>query len=261
MRPISKAALFALVGLMPSVVMASGLPLSVKAAAGMLANLGYADVSVSLRVFGGYVLQGKLDDTFVMIALSGDGKTLVRTELFRDLDGNGVFGQDEVLGANESQPLEAGIQAALSDPGSVVLTGDAAPVELGAQNLDIPGFSQQAQYLTVDSTLQVKAHEGLGVGMPGSFETRTETSIDSVGGQKRGLQVSQVTSLAGSRVWDRSTSVSQSGGTQMTFSPPDVAAIRANVASTTPDADAIRAEIQSNLPTEESIRSGISTPP
>ena len=96
MRKMTMAGLLALIGLMPEVVLASGLPASVKAAAATLVNLGYTEVAVSFRVFGGYVLQGKLDDTFVMVALAADGTTIVQTELFRDLDGNGVVDSGDI---------------------------------------------------------------------------------------------------------------------------------------------------------------------
>lgn len=261
MRNIALASLVAF-GLMPSVVLANELPASVKAAAATLVNMGYSDVAVSLRVFGGYVLQGKLGGAFATIALSTDGKTIISTALFRDLDGNGVFGQDEALGQRETQPLATMIRTALSDPASVAGQQAAGAVqENGAADLDIPGFVQTSQNLITSSSLQVKAREQLGVGTPVLMETQTVIAVDSDREQDHGLHVTQVSTTSGLQVRDRNTVVSQPGGGQVTFSQPDVAAIRASVASGTPNADALRAALQSNAPTAESIRAGIAPPP
>lgn len=261
MRKIALASLLAF-GLMPSVVLANDLPASVKAAAATLVNLGYSDVAVSLRVFGGYVLQGKLDGAFATIALSPDGKTIISTALFRDLDGNGVFGQDESLGASETQPLEARIRTALSDPASVASPeGSVALQENGIKDLNIPGFVQTSQNLLTGSSLQVKAWEQLGVGTPALMETQTVISVASDGEQDHGLQVTQINAASGLQVRDRNTVISQPGGGPVTFLQPDVAAIRASVANTAPDANALRDAIQSNVPTADSIRAGIIAPP
>lgn len=261
MRNIALASLIGF-GVLPSVLWANDLPASVTAAEATLVNLGYSDVVVSLRVFGGYVLQGKLDGAFATIALSPDGKTIISTMLFRDLDGNGVFGQDESLGPNQTQPLEAFIRTALSDPASVTRpAGAAALQEMGAKDLDTPGFVQTSQNLLTGPSLQVKAREQLGVGTPTLMETLTVISVESDAEQDHGLHVTQVNTASGLQVRDRDTVVSQPGGGQVTFSQPDVAAIRASVASATPDADTLRAAIQSNTPTAESIRAGIATPP
>lgn len=261
MRNITLASLICL-GLMPSVVLAKELPASVKAAATTLVNLGYTEVAVSLRVFGGYVLQGSLDGAFLVLALSPDGKTLVSTNLFRDLDGNGVFGQDESLGLNQTQPLATMLLTALADPSSVAgPSGQDVPHDDFAGDLNIPGFGQTSQNLLTGPILQVKAREQIGVGMPSSLETQTVTSIETGDEQRHGLQVTQINAASGLYVWDRDTVVSQPGGGSVTFSQPDVAAIRAGVVSAQPDVAALRTFIYTNIPTEDSIRAGIAALP
>ena len=261
-RIILKAGLVALIGWMPSTAPAADLPAPVAAAAATLSNMGYSEVGVSLRVFGGYALHGQKEGVFVTIALSSDAKTLVSAMLFRDLDGNGVFGQDESLGPSETRPLTILIKTALSDPASVAApTGTAAPEENVARDVDIPGFTQIFQTLPIGPILQITASERLGVGTPVLEETRTEISATSDGGQDNGQHVTQVTSVAGLHLRDRNTAVSGSGVTSVTLSQVDVAAIRASVTSAAPDGNVLRESILASVPTSDSIRAGIAAPP
>ncbi len=262
LRNITMVWLSAFLGLTPVAVLANELPPSVAAAAATLRNLGYDDVAVSFRVFGGYVLQGKMGGDFAMVALSADGRTLERIELFHDLDANGVFGQDETLGSNETAPVEAMIWAALNDPSSieVPVESDTRP-EVGPNDLYIPGFAQKSQVSVARNSLQANAYETLGFGTPAVFESRTETSIETLGQQDYGVKVDQVTSLPGLRVEDKVTVTSQPRRSTASFTEPDVDAIQDSIVNATPDAVALKDSIMSKVPTSEDILLAIVAPP
>lgn len=247
----------ALAGLLPALPISAGVPASVASVADALRGLGYTDVAVSLRVFGGYVLQGRKGDDFVMVALGPDGRKLDQAQLYRDSDGNGVFGQDERLGPTQTAPLEAAVTA--------VLFGNGTPTGAdGKESLDIPGFSQQAERLFADQSLRTSATERLGSGVPVAEETMVSKDQDKTGLQERGVQTTQTTTVDGLKVGNAVSWIIQDGGPGTDFAPltisgnmPDADALRAQAVAQAPDAEALRSAISGAAPQADALRSSI----
>lgn len=248
----------ALIGLLPSLA-GAGVPASVASVADALRGLGFADVSISLRVLGGYVLQGRKGDDFVTVALGPDGRQLDRAQLYRDSDGNGVFAQDERLGPTLTQPVQAAVTAALSGSG----TPTAAD---GEESLDIPGFSQQAERLFADQSLRASAHERLGSGLAVTEETLLSSDLDQTGMQHRGGQTRQVTTADGLSQRNQTAWIIQPGGPATDFAPlsfgadmPDADALRADAVAQSPDPVALRRSITGAAPDHDSLSTAITS--
>lgn len=263
MRKIAILCVVALFGMQPSVPLAKELPATVKAVAAAMVKLGYTEVGVSLRVFGGFVLQGKMADTFVMIALSEDGTLLDRVEVFVDGDLNGVFGINESLGFDDQRSVINAIVAAFPDGEPITLPqGEGGQVALSNDlNVVIPGFEQKFETSLTGTSMRVTASEKVGVDVPAFFEVITLTSKEADGQQNHGSTRTQVAEVAGLRSQNKDTNVSQSGGTTIGLTPPDAAEMRNNVLASAPNANTLREQIELHVPTAEGIRAGIVSPP
>ena len=263
MGKIAFLCLVSLLGMQPSGLWAKDLPVTVKAVAAAMADMGYTDVGVSLRVFGGYVLQGKMDDTFVMIALSENGTRLDRVEIFVDQDSNGVFGINESLGSDDQRFLMNAIVAAFPKELAIGL-----PQEVGEQvaltndlNVTVPGFTQEFEASVTGTSMRIMASEKLGVGVPTLIDVTNATSKDVEGEQVLGSKRKQVVEVAGLLSRSRDTNVSHFGGTKVGLTPSDAAGIRDNVLASTPDSNTLRDQIELHVPTADGIRAGIVSAP
>ena len=263
MGKIAFLCLVSLLGMQPSGLWAKDLPVTVKAVAAAMADMGYTDVGVSLRVFGGYVLQGKMDDTFVMIALSENGTRLDRVEIFVDQDSNGVFGINESLGSDDQRFLMNAIVAAFPRE-----LANGLPQEVGEQvaltndlNVTVPGFTQEFEASVTGTSMRIMASEKLGVGVPTLIDVTNATSKDVEGEQVLGSKRKQVVEVAGLLSRSRDTNVSHSGGTKVGLTPSDAAGIRDNVLASTPDSNTLRDQIELHVPTADGIRAGIVSAP
>lgn len=265
------------IALSSGLAQAAELPPTVEAVAAALEDAGYDEVAVTLRVFGGYVVQASKDEDFVIVALAAGGKTLDHTQVFRDSDGDGVAGTDETLGPDVTAPLQSLIAAALSDPQGG--GGDTRDVRSGA--VEVSGFTQRSESLFSGTSLRASGHEVLGSGQVASTLERKVTHKDAVGEQRRAVQTEQLQSMSGFRIDDRIATVTESGGAPGAFLPltlssgfvdaeairadalsqaPDAGSLRATILGATPDAEALRSRILDGAPTADAIRATIVAP-
>lgn len=253
-----------LVGLSSGLAHGSEVPTTVDAVAASLEDAGYTEVAVTLRVFGGYVLQARKGDAFVMVALGADGVTLDHAEVFRDSDGDGVFGSDEALGPDETQPLRLMVTTALSAPDPDPDGPDGGTGDVRGGVVEIAGFAQRPESLFAGASLRASAREVLGSGHVVSTVEREETIEDTRGGQRRAVQTLQSQSMSGFEIRDQIATVMQPGGAPGEFQPltfaggfADADAIRADALSQTPDAESLRNSITGAAPDAEALRTRI----
>lgn len=141
-----------------------------------LKNEGFEEITVSSRIFGGYVIEARNDDAALLVALDGHDFSPHLTELFDKDPQSGFFG-------SVRRPLDQTAQAILArytsrlttpqDPGpSMNLTGfmrgpDTAPITAG--------FSQERSITTTNNTAIIRQNETLGMLSPVTSITATST--------------------------------------------------------------------------------------
>jgi hypothetical protein len=275
------AAVFGLLaGLGLAAAGAATLPAPIAAVAAGLERAGYTDVRVTERIFGGFAIQGKKGADFAMVVLDADGKMLDHAELFRDVDGDGVFETNETLGMPGRTVLRGLIIAALdAPPGS-------AERKLNYGTVDGAGFEQNAQTLFAKGGLRVDAEQTLGSGGIASTEQILSLNYDAEGIQRRGESRVQQKTMSGLGSLTLSATAVEAGGVTGGFAPltvdvptnvtsgvdaegirrdvaantPDAAALKESITANTPSAAALTQQIMSTAPTAESIRASITAP-
>lgn len=256
------------------------LPAPIAAIASGLEKAGYTDVRVTERVFGGFAIQATKGADFAMIALDAEGKMLDHAELFRDVDGDGVFETDETLGIPGRTILRDLISAALeAPPGST-------DRKLSSGAVDSAGFAQHMETLFATGGLRLDAGQTLGSGGIASTEKLLSLDADGDGIQRRGESRVQQQTMAGFGVLQLSATGSNKGGITGTFAPltvdvpdgvssgvnaedirsdvaanaPDAAALQSSITAAAPSAAALTQQILSTAPTAESVRATITAP-
>ncbi len=252
------------------------LPERVAAVAAGLERSGYTDVRVTERIFGGFAIQGKKGTDFAIIALDADGKMLNHAELFRDVDGDGVFESTETLGMPGRATLRNLILDALDEPPSN------ADRDLAYGDANAAGFQQNMDSLFAPGGLRLDAGERLG---SGGIATKDEVSLlnaDGNGMQRRGERREQQQSMVRQGVLSLSATATNLGGVTGSFAPlaidvgsaaaaeeirnsvsanaPDQAALQSAITAASPSAAELTQQILSATPTAESIRAGITAP-
>jgi hypothetical protein len=258
----------------PVAAQADGIPQPVAAVAAMLEAKGYSDVAVGQRVFGGYVVQGRTGDTFLLLTILRDGSTLGTAELFRDANADGVFANDEALHPTEVAAIAVQVRQTMAAPA----TGEETPpVELALEETRLmPGFAQRSDPLFAGASLRTDASERLWSGTVTTRRTLTERNEDTEGSALRSFRLSESTVLAGLGERQATASVTERGGVRGTFAPlslnlpdagairdatvanaPDAEAMRQSLTAAAPDAEALQAAIVSQVPTADAIRATV----
>jgi len=274
---IARGAAVVVAGLSAAQPCSAAVPAQISSVAAALKALGYEEVAFTTRIFGGYVLQGRKGDDFVIVALGEAAKEIALVEIYRDADDNGVFGADEQVSPAEAEALQAQVETLSATEAA---SEDEETVETPSQ-ITIAGFTQQSEALFAGASLQSSAHEELGSDSLVTSETSTLTDVDITGEQSHKRETTQTTSFPALTIKDSFTSVIQPGGTTMSFAPlgfpgglPDAEALRAGIISQTPDAetlgavilgasgdaDSLRAAILAGIPDAETIQSAIIPP-
>jgi len=274
---IVRGAAVLMAGLSAAQLCSAAVPDQVSSVARALTALGYGEVAYTTRIFGGYVLQGRKGDDFVMVALGEAAEEISLVEIYHDADENGVFSADERVGPAETRALQAQVETLSATEAA---SEDEETTETPSQ-ITIAGFTQRSEALFAGSSIQSSAHEELGSDSLVTSETTTQTDIDITGEQGHKSETIQTVSFPSLTIKDSFTSVIQPGGATMSFAPlsfpggfPDSEALRADIVSQTPDAealgavilgasgdsDSLRAAILAGIPDADTIRSAIIPP-
>ena len=147
-----------------------------------LQQAGYTDVSVTLRLLGGFVVEAQKDASALVVTLDGTSFDILRAEAY-------TAAAEQVAGffGMPSEPLSDDVRGALDRYAKLLSSGTAMPTGIDVSALfstettqgNTAGFSQTQSILVVEDTATIRQTETLGFLDP--TVTISETSSEGGG--------------------------------------------------------------------------------
>jgi hypothetical protein len=210
---------------------------------------GYSDIRIISRIFGGYFVEGRLDNIYAVFVLpEGDGAPEL-ADVYNDAD------EDEVLSSAELSARVPATEILALYAAALATNTTPTETDIGGGNVTETGFSQTR--LTLMGTGAISDHRTETVGMMTLRESSTVESSFSLSSDMSMSSQSQFSdtskTIDGFKIRSAGAEVGNSNVELTEFS-----ALTINAPGF--DQDALRSEIQANAPTSESISNSFTVP-